>query len=276
MKKILLLSFLFVALIFNAQVYLYFGNKPFVKADLQMEDGSTKTGYLQDFQTPKIAETDLGFLQGIEKKLKFEVKDFKFKEQKTSTVQVIPIGDIKRIVLTDDNGNDKLTYDKMKLKTVNVKGELVDVNKTVVLPLEQEGKFNLYGINLAFIQNKRYVSALYLPYIKKPNDEYGIILIDINRINFFNLGKIDDKIKAGLLAVSNDCPIFQKDIDNQMKILEKDVVENRKEGIKKKNQARKDIKNKNQENLMAIKIDYDYVIKPYLNLMNRFYDKCPN
>lgn len=276
MKKILLLSFLFVALIFNAQVYLYFGNKPFIKADLYMEDGSTKTGYLQDFQTPKIAETDLGFLQGIEKKLKFEVKDFKFKEQKTSTVQVIPIGDIKRIVLTDDNGNDKLTYDKMKLKTVNVKGELVDVNKTVVLPLEQEGKFNLYGINLAFIQNKRYVSALYLPYIKKPNDEYGIILIDINRINFFNLGKIDDKIKAGLLAVSNDCPIFQKDIDNQMKILEKEVVENRKEGIKKKNQARKDIKNKNQENLMAIKIDYDYVIKPYLNLMNRFYDKCPN
>lgn len=276
MKKILLLSFLFVALIFNAQVYLYFGNKPFVKADLQMEDGSTKTGYLQDFQTPKIAETDLGFLQGIEKKLKFEVKDFKFKEQKTSTVQVIPIGDIKRIVLTDDNGNDKLTYDKMKLKTVNVKGELVDVNKTVVLPLEQEGKFNLYGINLAFIQNKRYVSALYLPYIKKPNDEYGIILIDINRINFFNLGKIDDKIKAGLLAVSNDCLIFQKDIDNQMKILEKDVVENRREGIKRKNQARKDIKNKNQENLMAIKIDYDYVIKPYLNLMNRFYDKCLN
>lgn len=276
MKKTLVFSFLLVSFLFNAQVYLYFGNKPYVKADLQMEDGSTKTGYLQDFQTPKIAETDLGFLQGIEKKLKFEVKDFKFKEQKTSTVQVIPIGDIKRIVLTDDNGNDKLTYDKMKLKTVNVKGELVDVNKTVVLPLEQEGKFNLYGINLAFIQNNRYSNSLYLPYIKKPNDEYGIILIDINRINFFNLGKIDDKIKAGLLAVSNDCPIFQKDIDNQMKILEKEVVENRREGIKKKNQARKDIKNKNQENLIAIKIDYDYVIKPYLNLMNRFYDKCPN
>jgi hypothetical protein len=61
-----------------------------------------------------------------------------------------------------------------------------------------------------------------------------------------------------------------------MKILEKEIVENRKEGIKKKNQMRKDIKNKNEENLMAIKIDYDYVIKPYLNLMNRFYDKCPN
>ena len=276
MKIIFLFSLLFISLSFNAQVYLYFGNNPFVKADLQLEDGTTKTGYLQDFQTPKVAETDLGFIQGIEKKLKFEVKDFKFKEQKSSTVQIIPITDVKRIVLTDDSGNDRLTYDKMKLKTVNVKGELVNVNKTVVLPLEQEGKFNLYGINVAFIQNNRYTNSLYLPYIKKPNDEYGIILIDINRINLFNLGKIDDKIKAGLLAVSNDCPTFQKDIDNQMKILEKEIVENRKEGIKKKNQMRKDIKNKNEENLMAIKIDYDYVIKPYLNLMNRFNDKCPN
>ena len=162
----------------------------------------------------------------------------------------------------------------MKLKTVNVKGELIDVEKTVVLPLEQEGKFNLYGINLSFTQNNRYTNSMYLPYIKKPNDEYGIILIDINRINLFNLGKIDDKIKTGLLAISNDCPNYQKDIDSEMKTFENEVVEYRREGNKKKNQARKDIKDKNQENLMAIKIDYDYAIKPYLNLMNRFYEKC--
>lgn len=274
MKKTISFFSLLTSLLFQAQVFLYSGNKPYVKADLYLEDGSIKSGYLQNFKTPKLTEIQAGFLHGIEKKLNYLVKEFKFKEEKNSTLQIIPIEDVKRIILTDSNGNDQLTYDKMKLKTVNVKGELIDVEKTVVLPLEQEGKFNLYGINLSFTQNNRYTNSMYLPYIKKPNDEYGIILIDINRINLFNLGKIDDKIKTGLLAISNDCPNYQKDIDNEMKTFENEVVEYRREGNKKKNQARKDIKDKNQENLMAIKIDYDYAVKPYLNLMNRFYEKC--
>ncbi|MBC8643768.1 hypothetical protein H9W95_06220 [Flavobacterium lindanitolerans] len=32
-----------------------------------------------------------------------------------------------------------------------------------------------------------------LAYIKKPNDEFAYIPVDYNRLNLFNLGKIDDK-----------------------------------------------------------------------------------
>lgn len=138
-------------------------------------------------------------LGNIEKKLRFEIDEFKFKEEQTSAVQTIGINDIKRIIILDKkDGSEKLVYDKMKLKTINVKGEAIDVKKTVILPLEQEGKANLYGINIVFTQNNRYTNNIYLPYMKNPDEEYGYIVIDLNRVNFFNLGKIDDKLKKAI------------------------------------------------------------------------------
>jgi hypothetical protein len=274
MKKLITLFSLLFSITAFSQVDLYFGRKSFVGAEIILENGDIKTGFLQDFHTPRFVESDIGFLSGIEKKLKFETKEFKFKEEKTSTVQIIKIEDLKRIVILNTDGSEKLVYDKMKLKTINSQNEVIDVNKTVVLPLEQEGKINLYGINVAFFQNNKYVSSLYLPYIKKPDDEYGYILIDINRINLFNMGKIDDKLQKGLFEATKDCPVFSNALSSRIKALEKEVKESRGEGIKLKNQARKDIKDKAQENFTAMKIDHDYAVQPYENLLDEYAGKC--
>lgn len=240
-----------------------------------MENGDIKTGFLQDFHTPRFVETDMGFLGGIEKKLKFETKEFKFKEEKTSAVQVIKIEDIKRIVILNNDGSEKLVYDKMKLKTINSKNEVVDVQKTVVLPLEQEGKVNLYGITVTFFQNNKYVSSLYLPYIRKPDDEYGYILIDLNRINLFNLGKIDDKLEKALFEVTKDCHAFSDTLHERIDALGKETKESRGEGIKMKNKAKKEIKNRGEENFALMKIDHEYAAKPFEILLDEYSAKCP-
>lgn len=274
MKKLITLFSFLISFLAFSQVDIYFGKKPFVGAEIILENGDIKTGYLQDFHTPRFVETEMGFLSGIEKKLKFETKEFKFKEEQTSVLEIIKIEDLKRIVILNKDGSEKLVYDKMKLKTINSSNEVIDVNKTVVLPLEQEGKINLYGINVAFFQNNRYVSSLYLPYVKKPNDEYAYILIDINRINLFNLGKIDDKLQKGLFEVTKDCPSFSNALSTRMKTFEKEIKESRSEGIRQKNQARKDNKDKAQANFEAMKIDHEYASSPYQDLLDEYAKKC--
>lgn len=132
MKKLITAFFLLFYIYAFSQLDLYFGKKPYVEAEIIMENGDIKTGFLQDFHTPRFVESDMGFLGGIEKKLKFETKEFKFKEDKTSTEQVIKIEDLKRIVVLNRDGSERLVYDKMKLKTINSSNEIVDLNKTVV------------------------------------------------------------------------------------------------------------------------------------------------
>jgi len=274
MKKSIILLFIFSFSFVFSQEDVYFGKKPSVAAEIIMENGDVKTGYLQNFQNPRFVHADMLLLGNIEKKLRFEIDEFKFKEEQSSAIEKIGINDIKRIIILDKkDGSEKLVYDKMKLKTINVKGEIIDVNKTVILPLEQEGKANLYGINIVFTQNNRYTNNIYLPYMKKPDEEYGYVVIDLNRVNFFNLGKIDDKLKKAIYEVTKDCIPFADNLDKRIKEFEDDVKTARKEGFEKKKELRKLAKNRG-EGFDAMKIDYEYASKPYMDLLDEYEQKC--
>jgi hypothetical protein len=273
MKKLIaLFCILFSVLIFS-QEDVYFGRKASVPAEIIMENGDIKTGFLQNFQNPKFVDADMLLLGNIEKKLRFEIDEFKFKEEQSSAVEKISINDLKRIVILGKDGSEKLVYDKMKLKTINVKGDIIDVKKTVVLPLDQEGKTNLYGINIVFTQNNRYTNNIYLPYMKKADEEYGYIVIDLNRINFFNLGKIDDKLKKAIYEVTKDCAPFADNLDARIKQFEDDVKTSRKEGYEKKKELRKLAKSRG-EGFDAMKIDYEYASMPYKDLLDEYEQKC--
>ncbi|MCU7618176.1 hypothetical protein NZ698_13285 [Chryseobacterium sp. PBS4-4] len=273
MKKLIgLFCVLFSVLIFS-QEDVYFGKKASVPAEIIMENGDIKTGFLQSFQNPKFVDADMLLLGNIEKKLRFEIDEFKFKEEQSSVVEKISINDLKRIVILGKDGSEKLVYDKMKLKTINVKGEIIDVKKTVVLPLDQEGKTNLYGINIVFTQNNRYTNNIYLPYMKKADEEYGYIVIDLNRVNFFNLGKVDDKLKKAIYEVTKDCAPFAENLDARIKQFEDDVKTSRKEGYEKKKELRKLAKSRG-EGFDAMKIDYEYASMPYKDLLDEYEQKC--
>lgn len=287
MKKLIVLLFVLFSVSVFSQEDVYFGKKKLVAAEVILENGDIKTGYLQDFQSNRFYNGDVGSFSGIEKNFKFEVKEFKFKEEAGSAIQLINISDVKRIVLLNNDGSERLVYDKMKLKTINSNNEVVDLKKTVILPLEQEGKLNLYGITVvAYGQASpysrgpanQYLTTLFIPYLKSSNSEYAYLPFDINRMNIFNLGKLEGKFKKALEEATKECPEFQENINETMKVFEKSQKKDLKQMYydkeAKKKQIRKDVKNKAEENFLQMKIDAEYGMKPYLQLVDDYNKKC--
>lgn len=285
MKKItIFFCFLFSVFVFS-QSDIYFGKKKLVDAEIILENGTVKAGFLQDFQSQRFYYSDMQLFGGIEKLMKYETKQFKFKEKPGSAIQMINIADVKRITLLNPDGSERLIYDKMKLRTINSKNEVVDLNKTVILPLQQEGKLNLYGIAVAvygkpgmYGNATKYLTTLFIPYLKNSNSEYAYLPFDINRMNIFNLGKLDDKFKKALEESTKACPEFQSNIDETMKVFEKHLTKEQKQVYydkeEKKKQIRKDIKDKNEENFLQMKIDAEYGMQPYLKLVDDYNKKC--
>ena len=287
MKKLTALLFILFSISIFSQEDIYFGKKKLVGAEIILENGDIKTGFLEDFQSQRFYNGDVQSFSGIEKKFKFEVKEFKFKEEMGSAVQLINISDVKRIVLLNTDGSERLVYDKMKLKTINSKNEVVDLNKTVILPLEEEGKLSLYGITIvAYGQASpysrgpatEYLTTLFIPYLKNSNSEYAYLPFDINRMNLFNLGKLEDKFKKAVEEATKECPEFQAHIDETMRVFEssqkKDLKKIFYEKEEKKKQIRKQTKNKQEENFLQMQIDAEYGMKPYLQLVNDYNKKC--
>lgn len=285
MKKLsVLFCFIFSVFAFS-QSDIYFGKKKLVSAEIILENGTAKKGFLQDFQSQRFYNSDLQSFGGIEKLLKYETKQFKFKEEAGSAVQPINIDDVKRIIVLNTDGSERLIYDKMKLRTINSKNEVVDLDKTVILPLEQEGKLNLYGITVAVYGNSgmsgsptKYLATLFIPYLKSSNSEYAYLPFDINRMNIFNLGKLEAKFKKALEESTKDCPEFQSDINETMKLFEKRLTKDQKQIYydkeEKKKQIRKNTKDKAEEDFLQMKIDAEYGMEPYLKLVEDYNKKC--
>lgn len=278
MKYLLILSFTLVSSLFFSQTdsEYFFGKKKTVKAEVLFENGITKTGVLKNFKIFRRFDN----INSLEKNL--DSKEFEFKANDNNVVEIININDIKSITTFNDAGSEYIRLDKLKLKTVNSKHEIIDLNKTVLLPIVQEGNLNLYGFFRAFFDvggvNQGYLATLFMPYLKHSNSEYAYLPFDYNRMNIFNVGKLEGKFKIALQEATKSCPEFQSNIDEIMKLFEKSNKENMKKQYydkeAQKKQIRKDIKDKETELMLQIKVDEDYMVKPYLDLVNSYNLKC--
>ncbi|MCJ8155168.1 hypothetical protein MKJ01_15475 [Chryseobacterium sp. SSA4.19] len=163
MKKlfILLLGFFF-AQSFCQGLDINFGKRPYVKADLLMENGQTRHGYLKDFLIPKFLESGIvNDFKRVESVYHFDTKIFKFKNNKDEDAQEISLTEIKSIIIIDEDGSDTTRFDKMKLKTINSKYQVEDLDLTVILPLQSEGKINLYGFSVSVFMGKFYYMSFF-------------------------------------------------------------------------------------------------------------------
>lgn len=281
MKKLILVIFYLLSIVIYAQTTSSaFGNKT-LNAEIILENGETKNGLLKDFQTKKYVEWDGMNLTSIEKVLQYETKQFRFIEKSSNKEETIDISNIKSIIILNNDNSDRIRYDKMKLKTINSNYEVVDLKKMVILPLEQEGKLSLYGITFYSVGNgTKNQTTMFIPYLKNKNDEFAYLPFDINRMNFFNLGKMEGKFKKALQESTKDCPSFQSNIDEIMKNFDKSNKQDWKrqyyEKEDQKKQIRKEVKDKNTAEYLQIKIDADYMRKPYLDLVNAYNQKCNN
>lgn len=271
-----MLGFIYTQLF--CQATFNFGKKPYLEADLFMENGKTLHGYLQDFNLPRFIESDFANnFKRLESVYHYDSKYFKFKSSEEAKVQEIPMSEIKSIVFVDENGFDKVRFDKMKLKTINSKYEVEDLDMTVMLPLQSEGKINLYGFSISSFMGRTYIDSAFLPYLKKPEDEYAYIPLDYDNIGLFNMGKIKGKFKKAFAEVTSDCQQYQDYLDTAVeKLMDKKLMkEMYKEKAAKKKEAKKDIKDKDAELSILQKIDNDYNLKPFIELIEEYGKTCP-
>jgi hypothetical protein len=243
MKKlfILILGFFF-AQSFCQGLGITFGKRPYVKADLLMENGQTEHGYLKDFLIPKFVESSIvNDFKRVESVYHFDTKIFKFKSNKDEDVLEIPLTEIKSVIIIDDDGSDRTRFDKMKPKTINSKYQVEDLDLTVILPLQSEGKINLYEFSVSVFMGRSYYMSFFLPYLKKPDDEYAYIPLDYDNIGLFNSGKTKGKFKKAFEAVTSDCMQYQTHLDAAVdQLMDKKLIKeiNRERDAKKRRQEK--------------------------------------
>lgn len=280
MKKlfILIIGLFCIQQIFSQDLTITTGKRPFMKADLMMENGDTLHGYLENFNISRFIESGVvNSFKRIESVYHFDTKVFKFKNSEEAEATDIPLTNIKSIIVLNDDGSDLRRFDKMKLKTINSKYEIEDLDLTVMLPLQSEGKINLYGFSVLVFMGKTYFTSFFLPYLKKANDEYAYIPLDYDNISLFNFGKVKGKFKKAFEAVTSDCSQYQPHLEAAIdKLMDKKLMKeiNRERDTKKK-EARKSIKDKEMEVEILQKIDNDYNIKPYVALIEDYGNICP-
>ncbi|WP_407404430.1 hypothetical protein [Chryseobacterium sp.] len=281
-----LLSLLFSVNAFSQKKEIYYGQKATLKAEVILESGETKNGFIENFAIPRIG-SNLQSVTSIEKRLNFTSKEINFKTTATSVKEALKIEDIKRIIILDADDSERLIYDKMKLKTINTQLEVVDLDKTVLLPLQQEGKLSLYGFSVTMMSTnnlqgfgtaKHYDLTLFIPYIKNKNSDYAYIPFDINRMNFLNIGTLEGKFKIAVEEATKDCPEFsqfmKENYEKMDKIDKKELKKQYFEKEDKKKEIRKTVKNKDMQNFLQAKVDSEYGMKPYIQIVDQYNSTC--
>ncbi len=277
LKKIFpLLLFLF-SLSVEAQLGegIYFGRKRYEKAEIILENGTNRTGYIRDFTNYKHKANSFSRFNSLEKNLGFLVKKFYFRTTKDSKDEKIRIGDVKSIIILDANSGEEVMHlDKLKLKTINSSYEAVKLRKEVMLPLISEGKWKIYGFSVgrAFLGH-----TIFVPYFKETQSEYAYIGIDIGRLNVFNFSKVKKRVIKAIEESSKKCPQFHnyfKKNTSEFIISSRDILDLSKKGLKNSVKIDSTIQNTEMRKVLMGKMRYDYNIKPYIQIQQKYNELC--
>ncbi len=200
------------------------GNKEWIPAVILKSDQSIMTGLIQEFGVANTFEVHGPWddFRSIESLLHLDQKIFNFKKDLQSESQKISIDELRSITLLDADQNT-VCYDKVKLKAINSKMEVLDLNRVILAPVRREGKINLYAIELRTCEKLPYPSVRecqtsVISYIRNPNDEFAFI--PLYDVNLFNLGSIANKMLESFRHVSQDCPEFQTYLNDYQKNLQ--------------------------------------------------------
>ncbi|MEG0762080.1 MAG: hypothetical protein RR411_11460 [Chryseobacterium sp.] len=295
MKKICLLLFIVSAHLLSAQsLQFYTGSRDFLPIDILMEDGSTKTGFAQDFMLPDVVSFNyIG--KSSEKSANLSRKEVKFKTSKNdAAVQIIPVSDIKSLVYTNEDTEEKFQLDKRIVKEINSNLELESEGRVLMLPLLEKGEINLYGyrsmICRADFQNN-FGSGFdgnddscqlqhVMVYLSKPGETLAIAPVDYNSITplaLLNMKSLYNKFYKAYEILGTDCPEFLKKVDEAR---QNDYFSNKTyKQTKKESDIERKAQIKGKKGAEAAKINMKYktetYIKMYKKLIIDYNESCP-
>jgi len=281
MKTKFLIALLCFPFFGNAQISfngsLFSHGIDFLEARIVFKDGHSETGFIKGFiDQPYITfNYETGF-ESLEKQLNLTDKSFDFKNTDEGISRKLTKDDVNQITVVHSKAKFS-TYQLYSMKTANSKGKIVDSNRKIWLPLIKKGKVNILGFNIVNSNTGRYGETVV--YLNRDGEDFVINPIDRNRINLFNLGKIDDKFVATLNEIFKDCPEFLSTINENPKAfteqITKRVKENRKEAEKEFKEGSKNLKGSDKK-LLEIKIYEQFYISEYVRLIDEYLKFCPN
>lgn len=264
-KRYLFWLFIFSISSYSQAIVWTVGDKEWLPAIIVKTDQSVITGLVKEFGVSNTFEMRGAWdnFSSMESKLHLDQKSFDFKTDLQAESQNISLEELQSVTILNDE-KAIVRYDKVKLKTINTKMEVVDLEREVLVPLYREGKINLYAVSVS-ICSPNCNQGPVIAYIKKPKDEFAFIPIDINRLNLFNLGSVEDKIIESFRQVSEDCPEFLQYLDDwkknaKDKEFRKQFKAKWKSVNKEKDEALKTAHNSKERR----KIKDDYFVKRYL------------
>lgn len=281
MKMKILITLLFLPIISYAQVAsngsLFSEGLKFSEARIVFKDGHSENGFIKGFIDKSFTTFNYqtGF-ETLEKQLNLTDKSFDFKNTEEGVSRKLTNDEIDQITIVHSKAKFS-TYQLYGMKTANSKGKIVDLNRKIWLPVIKKGKVNILGFNIVNSNTGRYGETVV--YLNRDGEDFAINPIDRNRINLFNLGKIDDKFVATLNEIFKDCPEFLSSINEDPKTfteqITKRIKENRKEAEKQFKEDSKKLKG-NDKKLLEMQIYEQFYISEYVRLIEDYLKFCPN
>jgi hypothetical protein len=278
-KLILVLAILSSQFTIGQEIYISKEKKEYIPADILMENGDTITGFIKDFTKSKTIEIrGPGYdFKSLEKQLNLNNTNFNFKRQEDGPEEKLESKDIKKIIFDEET----TIFEKLKLKTVNSKLEIIDIKYEVMIPLLEEGKINIYGTKVYECSTKPDVCNLswILIYVKKPTDEFAYIPIDINKITLFNFWKTDDKLFRIWEEIGKDCPDFLEYLANykikyDTKEFKKELANEYKIYLKETADKLKNIADYDERKAMDEQLFTEHYMKSYYTFINEYSSRC--
>ncbi|MFA7446110.1 MAG: hypothetical protein WCY89_09200 [Flavobacteriaceae bacterium] len=279
MKKTLLVVILAIFMPkvnIQAQIIINFNSKKYIPCEITFDDNTVVSGFIKDFRLPKTIEITGYELSTIESELNLDRSKFKFKSTQDSKAEDLTLSDIKYITLIEEDGQVK--YEKLHLKTINSKSEVVDLKREVMVPLLREGSINLYGLQV-YECSGGCIMLWILAYIKHPDSEYAYIPIDYNGLNLFNVGKLQEKIFRSFEEVGKDC----EDFANYMKELsqtkmskdeKKEAKEEYRAFQKKLKDELKSVKGAKNKRQLEDDLYTEYFLGKYIKVIDEYDNRC--
>ena len=274
MKKIILL----ITIIFNynvmvSQTYtsnsglinLNLGNK-YEEAEITYSDNTKVKGYINGFIENNSIEVGLGldYFDKFEDQLNLDDKKFYFKKEIDDKAITLTQENIKSISVVVNNVTK--TYYLLKIKSVDKKKNIVDLNRKVWLPLlKDDDKIKIFGFNLFL--NNRYVGTFnYLSndseYALKPTDRV-----------FVSSDTMIESYQIMLKYIFNDCEQIKPLIDE---FTNKENAKKKYAELQLQIKAVKKEKDltKVEEKNKILKLNEDYFTEPYVKMIEEYKKSC--
>ena len=274
MKKIILL----ITIIFNYNVmvsqtytsnsgliHLNLGNK-YEEAEITYSDNTKVKGYINGFIENNSIEVGLGldYFDKLEDQLNLDDKKFHFKKEINDKPIILTQDKIKSISVVVNNVTK--TYYLLKIKSVDKKKNIVDLNRKVWLPLLKDSEeIKIFGFNL-FINNRYVHTYTYL----SNDDEYALKPTDKS---FISSDAIIESYQIMLKYIFNDCekikPLIEEFTNKENAKKKYAELQLQIKAVKKEKDLTK-VEEKNK----ILKLNEDYFTEPYVKMIEEYKKSC--